>query len=66
MLYCRNCKTEMSVLTIADSPRHNYAFNVQQCDSCDTIVKHDLWKNAGFLWVMTDGTIIHEKEEKKK
>ena len=64
MLFCRECKTEMSLLSVGDDPKKGYAFNIYQCDSCDTLCKHDVWDNSGFTWILTNGEVVVERDAK--
>lgn len=41
-----------------DDPNTGYAYNLKICRMCDAIVKEDVWKNPGVIWISSTNEIV--------
>jgi hypothetical protein len=62
---CRECHNgEMEALAAYDDTRTVRAYNLYQCRYCGALCRHDVWKEAGQLWIKLDrSTDWHPKTE---
>lgn len=57
---CKYCSKDMELISVADSPNDDYAFNVFLCGNCDTLCHNSVWDNAGNIWIKPNTQIEHE------
>jgi hypothetical protein len=58
MMVCR-CGEKMSLLFAWDDAQEtDHAFNVYGCDSCGRVCKHDVWNDAGEIWLCLEGVEV--------
>lgn len=61
---CPTCKElSLEFINCYDNPDNGYAFNLYLCLDCGTVVKDDVWKNAGKTIINKDGTIVKQPKE---
>lgn len=63
---CKYCKGEMEVIAVNDSPNNGYAYNVFHCFPCMVIMKQDVWKNPGKVWITMRGDIECETKHETR
>lgn len=60
---CVNCEDQMEFIFCTDNPNKGYAYNLYACPSCEGIVKSDVWKNKGYVFISADSSEIREVKE---
>lgn len=61
---CIQCKMtdDWECVGVHDNPRTGYAYNFYLC-SCGTILKQNVWKDKGNLWILENGEVIIEQSK---
>lgn len=55
---CSECKEDaLEFVTCWDNPDSGFAFNVYLCENCGTLLKEDVWKNAGRTIIHLNGDV---------
>lgn len=57
---CIKCKEDMKLEAVNDDPNRGFAYNVFQCIDCIIVVKKNVWKNKGCIWIFPDNNILSE------
>lgn len=62
---CPVCgRKDLNNVAVWDDPNRGYAYNLFSCFDCGSVIKQDVWENAGLTVIKLDTTVLKIAKEK--